>query len=515
MVYRSLFALVFLVGCGTRVGGDPFSVDEVTDSDPPASDGDPKAGDDLPDSDGDVPQPLVIDPYSSLIVNDRFAFARVEDDFPIGKLMLDIAVFVEEQTVLWNATHLEQRELHDRDEFALHPWNGGSRDTERHNAYAGVKHGVTEVIRDSNYEMVLNPKGEKKWLPTVDPRGPFRMLAVVNRLDLAGDWDRRTGGHFAGEERRWFGEGRLVYGLTRDIGDKPYPMTFIAEYRLPALTKDADGRVVIDQDFDYVAGPSSKTAWMEGRKLWADLWAELSRFERSTPEYREKLRDIVALFAIGAHSVGVRSGERVQTEAGVVTDEFEYREHYMNDNWMLANRKVRREPFRCAEMSSVLADRVEADWDEEAGQLVYDYLLGDRNLDDPEIGEIAGLCGGEMPYGQGEADGGPPYQLRAKFVRFSLGEVWRTLLDEPKRHAFAIGTCTGCHAAETDTQGFVIGPRLADEDAPLARFLTGGAQFTSNGVTYTYDELSRRRVLLERFIALEDVEAALLTFGHE
>ena len=47
-----------------------------------------------------------------------------------------------------------------------------------------------------------------------DPDGPFRLLAVVNRLDLAGDEDTRGGGQTAGGDGRWFGEGRLGYGVT-------------------------------------------------------------------------------------------------------------------------------------------------------------------------------------------------------------------------------------------------------------------------------------------------------------
>lgn len=521
MSHRPRWFVLVLLGfsaCASRVDAPPFDAGDTTNTppgDPPApppndADEDPPADQDPPGGDQDQGGLIAA---SSLIITDRVAFRRVEEEFRMGRLMLDVAAFIAEETELYNATHVDQRDPVEPDEFAVHPFGGGSRDTQSHNAYEGLKVGVTPVVFDSFEAMVVKPGGIP-WVPSVNPRGNFRLLAVVNRLDLAGDWDRRQGGQFAGVERRWFGEGRLIFGIAEDRDDGPYPMTFIVEYALPALIEGPDGAVVVDDAFDFAAGPVSETAWKEGRARWARVWRELSDSPRDSETYQRKLRDVVALFARGSASLGLRSGQRLKTPDGGSTNEFEYREHYLNGNWMLANRKVRREPFRCAQRSHALAARIEADWNEAEHALHYDYIMGRRNLEDDELAEITELCGGELSYGQGDDDNdSPPYQLRAKFVRFQLGQVWDTLLPEDKRHQFAMGTCTGCHAGETASPGFLVSPRRANEDASLAPFLTGGAEFSSGGVTYRYDELGRRAYLLQKFLAGEDIPTEMLTIA--
>jgi hypothetical protein len=191
----------------------------------------------------------------------------------LGKLLEEVGNYV-------NSTgQTKQRGLQ---YFAQSPFKHGSDDVKSHNAWQYVKVPTTPTIYDSFHDTILT-----NWLPD-DHDGPFRLLAVVNRIDLAGDYDIRGGGKLAGADRRWFGEGRLVFGLNQDLdgGAAPYPMTLIMEYRLPALKEtQADGglRYEVDPDFDYVKGPANNAEWIKGRQRWARIWSELSRYEPTDP----------------------------------------------------------------------------------------------------------------------------------------------------------------------------------------------------------------------------------------
>lgn len=453
-----------------------------------------------------------------MVVN-RVAFSKVEEEFPLGRLLMEDADYVNEQTALWNSLpeHAgDQRQFKDRGEFAIRPFNFGRRETDEHNAYRGpgkLQLGSVPVIFNS-YQAKVTDVWED---PELDPVGPFHLLAVVNRLDLAGDLDGRTGGQFAGDERRWFGEGRLIFGLRSELSPGvPYPMTIIMEYRLPALMDDGDGGLMEDPDFNHLTGPANSDEWKAGRARWAALWESLSRLEVTSGAYQRKLLGIVELFAKGKNHLALRMGERVQAVEGdtvTLTGEFEYREFYLGaGEWELFTRKLRREPMRCAESSAPLSRRVETDWNASLGKLVFDYKLGDRNLTAAEVAEVVAGCGGALPYGQCEDDGGQPCQLNARFTRFLADTfVWK-LQDrgEAKRHEFAVGTCAGCHSRETQTAGFHVTPRLVGQDSSLSTFLTGGASFTRGGVTYSYSELADRVELMRRFRLSQDVDSPML-----
>ncbi len=122
-------------------------------------------------------------------------------------------------------------------DFATAQFNGGSTDTDNHNRYAGLKVGTVATIYNSFKKQILTN------YDPVNHIEPFRLIAVVNRLDLAGDFDMRTGSELAAANRRWFGEGRLVYAVNTTLNGQAYPMTVIMEFRLPALTTDKNGQI--------------------------------------------------------------------------------------------------------------------------------------------------------------------------------------------------------------------------------------------------------------------------------
>ncbi|MFO0723360.1 MAG: hypothetical protein U1E65_06235 [Myxococcota bacterium] len=450
-------------------------------------------------------EPTLMRPRS-MIVTQRAGYAAVEAPFSLGRLLADDANYVNVQLCIQRPTD----KLKDVADFQRGPFQGGSNDTQHHNDYDKVKIGTVSKIVDTFEERILS-----QW-PQGDGDGPFRLLAVVNRLDLAGDLDSRGGGVFAGAERRWFGEGRLVFGLKADLdAHTPYPMTLIMEYRLPALSETVVGGNTVysvDPNFSHVSGPASNAAWIDGRARWAKVWRSLSRYQPSDPNYQAALLNVVKLFATADNHLALRTGERVRDlSTGALTDEFEYREFYLNDAWNLATRKMRREPILCSQGSDTLAARVGAEWDPVADNFHFTYMLGDRKMEDPEVQELSDRCGGGaylspdgLPYGQDLKSGG--FGLRAKFTRFKASTVWTIdNLGESQRHQTAAGTCSGCHATETNNLGvFHISPRLEGADAQLSAFLKGPVVATPQRKAYDLDEMGDRVEKLQQFEAKFD-----------
>ncbi len=468
----------------------------------------------------------------SFVITDPATLQQVAPDFKVGALLYAVNRHLTE-LIKQGADKKE----HTDKSFALQPFRAAAEDVEGHNRLTDAdpesKVGTVPVIYNTFRNVILKDG-------TFDPdtgKEPFRLIAVVNRLDLAGDIDRRGGSKLAGADRRWFGEARLVFAVDGTLPDgvTPLPMTVIAEYRLPALKKDpVTGAIVLDTAFDLSQGPVDEADWRNRRQLWAKVWQGLSKSQLGSAAYVSKLQTILAWVTYGvpvfdrnlmkastsaANHLAIRTGEQVRAGSGAngdqqgeLKDEFEYREFYLNDTWMLSTRKLRREPFACAAGSKTLEDRITAEWWDSTSSMAWNYMLGVRNLLEGEITDLKQACNGKLPYGQlDDKDDNDPRndetQLRAKFARFKPDTVWRqdttaNRLNEAQIHDFALGTCTGCHSAETGTKGFHIAPAAAGQPAVLSAFLTGTGSTVIDPrgkASYSYGELGRRMALVARF----------------
>ena len=78
-------------------------------------------------------------------------------------------------------------------------------------------------------------------------------------------------------------------------------------------------------------------------------------------------------------------------------------------------------------------------------------------------------------------------------------------ISEPElRHKFSLNTCDGCHGGETFTSFFHVLPRPEGLQSRLSSFLTGSVmQDPETGIERSYNELARRRQLLERSVCGE------------
>ncbi len=352
--------------------------------------------------------------------------------------------------------------------------------------------------------------------------GPFRLLAVVNRLDVSGDVDDR-GIIDAAKDPRTIGEGRLIFGLVDDAMEKnekrPYPMTFIIEFRLPAL--DAGYMPIPGFDFRKALFDDGTRATQLER--WGLLWRSLSQWdpETQTGQFSDRLWEIVSRFARPENFVALRANTELR---GGGEREFELREWYMlkQDAWQLIPRKPRDEPYACGDGPD-LAKLVDFYWDGAHGDLDM-ARLSPQNTKDVDGYNIPRTVG-EGPKGPNGLIWGDPNQVMrgcpvdgktpvkfempgdptpsprvtAPFGRAKEDRVWQ-LADtfEHRRHQFAIRTCTGCHSKEAGVFGFHVFPRMPGQESKLSPFLEGGAKFDHGGASYTYHELQNRKAWLDR-----------------
>lgn len=360
---------------------------------------------------------------------------------------------------------------------------------------------------------------------------PFRLLAIANLMDQAGNIDDR-GTTDATQNARALGELHLVYGFVDknyERNGRAYPQTFVLSYRLPVL-EWKDGRLESlrpNADVNMHSLMKDPNAWSWRLKWWARQWARLSDVRMSSDEYEARLARILQLAIQPENFMNIRSNTKINERS------FELREWYLlNTNLQLIPRKPRGEPYRCLSGGKLLNKFVNSFWradmkdvdvfaykrpaegnarKNDNGYVVY------RDINVPFFENLTNADGVTMKGGVAKAfDGcgqGPntmPFEMwsdvqedqsprfTAPFASFkNEGEIWKLTAGAPeeRRHAFAIRTCSGCHSQEGAAKGFHIAPRLAGEDAKLSPFLTGnGANtFTHGGVTYRYSQLADRR----------------------
>lgn len=351
---------------------------------------------------------------------------------------------------------------------------------------------------------------------------PFRLLAIANLADRAGDLDDRGLPPNTWQPRS-LGEMHLVYGYVdadyEATHGKAYPETWVISYRVPAITwnrKLKEENADVQFHMDIV---NDTTRWKNIMKRWAKFWRELSDMPIDSPEYQAHLSSILSLIAQPENFLNVRSNTQISD------DEFEIREYYLNQH-KLVLRKPRREPYACVTQTEDFAQMLRNYWREEYQDLdVTTYVT--KVQEDLRVDNGLGLRGkGKNGYtivrtqnlllasgaplaGEcGEGNGTSPYKMTtagnalavAPFAHVDANFEWDVPgVTEAQRHAFAIRTCSGCHSKEGAVDGFHIVPRLADEESAMSAFLTGEGHntFNKNGVTYEYNELEKRKAWMQ------------------
>jgi hypothetical protein len=283
-------------------------------------------------------------------------------------------------------------------------------------------------------------------------QAPFRLLAIVNRLDL-----RSNAFYGSGDA----GEGRLVFGLLNCSPAPQFPevqqFTVIFEYGIP------------------------RTGCLEVRD-WAQQWHALGSLAIGSAAYNAALQAITDQFTLrnlNPSRLPNRSAiNQVRTNefalATMPADTFwQLREGKLIKTGWLDHGTVAQTPDRTFRLTTTLRDFV--------------------NDNTPAI--LAGTHQVPLEY---PAAGHP---FRAGFIEPGAGFAWDAagIADLEARHRFSLATCNGCHTAETATAFLHIEPRASGSASQLSDFLTGANMPKTDPVSHVprtfHDLLDRAQKL--------------------
>lgn len=193
---------------------------------------------------------------------------------------------------------------------------------------------------------------------------PFRLLAVINRMDMSGNLPRGSG-PFGFTMPRAFGEVHFIYGLIdREYEAQtgtPYPHTMQLTYRLAPLNAQY---LAERQRWSGVNGTSTHgsymlasglNGWRERNQRWARLWAQLSRIDRvnERQKFANHLHAVLARTVNPGNFLNWNSNAKVggyfRTSTGkIYGGENEFRAYYANQgNKTLFPIPMEREAHRC------------------------------------------------------------------------------------------------------------------------------------------------------------------------
>ncbi|MFT5240645.1 MAG: hypothetical protein ACI9OU_000498 [Candidatus Promineifilaceae bacterium] len=381
---------------------------------------------------------------------------------------------------VWTFKHLMEQMAGDQDpaEFVMRWLNLWEQDQE--------VNGFTAPERPAIRERIIDP-----WLRASGgqrlnlAKAPFKLLAIVNRMDLRVHVDEQvlTGG-----------EGRFVFGvlapdgtaLLPEAGPAPGGMTVILEYELPATNMRQLGE-------------------------WARLWKELERFPLDSPDYNRHLERVTRRFTEAGSAPGKPNGSalnQLRSNDIALAQPWELREFVIDgDSGLLQQNTVALTP-----------DKITLNGTPEFAAFINehgaDLAQGTAELD-PAFFAASAMAG---PFLLTDF---PDWESRT----FTTNVLFDPFYDVPwsaagidnndVRHAFALNTCNGCHRAETGTGFLQIGfpaendlPKSLKHPAALAGFLTGieVPDPVEPDTIRTFGDLERR---------LTDFKALTASFGDD
>jgi len=277
-------------------------------------------------------------------------------------------------------------------------------------------------------------------------RAPFRLQAIVNRVDL------RAGASSAGQ-------GRFVFALTDSSGFFPEDFTVILEYDLPATTNQD----VLD---------------------WANRWHALSSHPFPSEEYNAALEAVTRRFTDRNAAPGRTNGSallQLRTNDFVLSSftRWELREFELSPSTgFMHETTVKETPDLSFNQTSSLADFVNQN-----AAAIKAVLPGAPSQTVPATFEGANFLAGSV------------------FNDFFFTWSAPGIQDSEARFHMALNTCNGCHSAETGTGFLMISPRFPGQEATLSPFLTGTTVFDPiTGQPRTLNDLARRQASLTSLV---------------
>jgi hypothetical protein len=269
---------------------------------------------------------------------------------------------------------------------------------------------------------------------------PFRLLAIVNRIDLRNLPNNA-------------GEGRFVFGVLDPAGN-PTQYTVIFEYKLPGTT---------------VAEVNQ----------WAADWHALGQIPVGDPNFNAQLQVLTSRFAGPNAMPGAPNGSalgQLRTNEIALAAPWQLREFTISPtNGFLQTVTVKQTPDLGLNNSPRVADFV--------NQTETSILAETHVVPNSFQGQ---------PFLAGAADTPPAF-----FWRGPPGAI----PNNDARHKFSLNTCNGCHAGETGTPFTHVFPRSSGVQAGLSGFLTGvTVPDPVSGVSRSFNDLARRKADLESLV---------------
>jgi hypothetical protein len=277
-------------------------------------------------------------------------------------------------------------------------------------------------------------------------KAPFRLLAIVNRVDLRNSASSSSSA----------GEARFVFGA---LGPGCQPLEFTVIFEFGIQRNDC-----------------------EAVKDWARQWFDLGSLELGSGEYNAALEAITEQFVRAGAAPSKPNGSalnQLRTNEIAVGGEWELREFNLSATGALKQVTVKMTPDLSLNRTAVLANFVnenEAD------------ILADRHV-----------VPDQFPGGNSFLAGAAPMP---GFVFWDGPPTGPLITSREARHKFSLQTCNGCHLGETSTGFTHIKPAPFGFRAGLSGFMTGTAVFDpSDGLPLReFNELQRRAADLDQLV---------------
>jgi hypothetical protein len=284
-------------------------------------------------------------------------------------------------------------------------------------------------------------------------RAPFRLLAIVARLDL------RQNAPFNA------GEGRFVFGLLDPAGNQTQYL-LILEYGLDAV------------DCKGVLG-------------WANDWHNLGTIPFG-PAYNAALQKVTDRFTTINSSPAKLNGSSINQ---VRTDDF-----FLQPLWEL--REFTLQPSTTGPPAQLLMSTV-AQTPANVHQNTLN-LANYINANTPAI--LASNYTVPLVWGPGTFRGGASSHT-LNFNWDGPAPACTSIFNLNARHNFSLNTCNGCHGAETATVFKHVQPRNAGAASALSAFLTGGPPVVDMcGLAHTFNDIARRQADLCALVTMTCAE---------
>jgi Concanavalin A-like lectin/glucanases superfamily len=291
--------------------------------------------------------------------------------------------------------------------------------------------GFTVGARPAMQDLILTPFPRKADGSLDLSQAPFRLLAIVNRIDLNNVASGSAG------------EGRFVFGVLDQFGN-PLQLTMIVEYNIPAGSA---------QDVTDLA----------------NAWHGLSSLPFPSTQYNSALQAITDRFTTRGAAPGRPNGSalgQVRSNDFFTLGEWEFREFHLSaTSGNLEPASPALTPDASFNGTDALARYINAN---QASILTETHTV-------PATFE------------------GQPFAAGSLITDFFIWQA--PGVDPEARHKFARNTCNGCHTSplETGTGVFQVQPRSLGQESFLSPFLTGTQVFDPfANVLRNFNELDRR-----------------------